>query len=335
MRKYLTKRNIIVLGLVILAAGWGIYHRAQSKSKAKGVEKVVSVEKKDVVSSLTISGEIKADKQAILNFNATGRLGYIGVKEGDEVKKGQLLASLDLGDLQTAEVKARYSYLAADAYAKKIEDEVKGHDADETFTQKYNRVSAQTARDIAYDAWLAAQRAIRNAKLISPMNGTVSAVTVTVTGDTVNVTDGVTVVDPESLYFSGEVDESDVGKITMNEPVKVLLDAFPGETFGATISEIGFVSGLSSSGATIFPVKIKLDNGRESKLRLGMNGDADIILNTRKNVLSLPIEAVVDGKVTLMSNEAKLMEVKTGLEGDTLVEITGGLNEGDKVVIKQ
>ena len=335
MKKWLIKRNVVVLIAVVLEAGGGINIRIQSKSKARNGGRVVSVERQDVVLSLTVSGEIKAEKQAILNFNATGRLGYIGVKEGDEVIKSQLLASLDLGDLQTAEVKARYSYLAADAYAKKIEDEVKGHDADETFTQKYNRVSAQTARDIAYDAWLAAQRAVRNGKLISPMNGIVSAATVTVMGDTVSITDGVTVVDPASLYFSGEVDESDVGKITMNEVVSVSLDAFPGETFGAVISEVGFVSSLSSSGATVFPIRIKLDKGITSKLRIGMNGDADIILDARKNVLSLPVEAVMDGKVTLWGKEAKQTEVKTGLEGDLLVEITSGLNEWEKVVIKQ
>jgi multidrug efflux pump subunit AcrA (membrane-fusion protein) len=246
------------------------------------------------------------------------------------------MAFLDLRDLQAAETKAYYSYLAADAYAKKIEDEVKGHDADETFTQKYNRVSAQTARDTAYDAWLTAQRAVRNGKLISPMNGIVSAVTTTVTGDTVSVTDGITVVDRTSLYFSGEVDESDVDKITTSKSVKVSLDAFSEVTFGATISEIGFVSGLSSSGATVFPVKIKLLSDEVIKrLRLGMNGDADIVLEVKKSVLSLPVEAVADGKVTLPGKEAKQVNVKTGLEGDMLVEITDGLDEGDEVVIKQ
>jgi len=287
-----------------------------------------------VILSITVAGEIAADKLATLNFPAPGKLSYMGVKVGDQAKSGHILAALDPGDLQTAWSRAYYAYVAADANAKQIEDLVKGHDSDESFAQKTERTAAQTTRDTAYDTMLAAQRAINNSKLVAPFNGIVTNVTATAVGDTVSVADGVTVVDPTSLYFSAEVDESDVGKITMNEPVTVTLDAYPGETFSAAISEIGFVSQLSSTGATIFPVKIKLDSSATSKLRIGMNGDATIILNTVKNALSLPVEAVVDGQVTLAQKPEKQADVKTGLEGDALVEIISGLNEGDKVVIK-
>jgi RND family efflux transporter MFP subunit len=335
MRKYLTKRNIIIAAIAILIVGWWWRGKQAAVQKAASAEKIVAVFRTDVVSSITVAGEIAADKQAILNFPAPGKLSYIGVKVGDQAKNGHILAALDPGDLQTAWNRAYYTYIAADANAKQVEDAVKGHDSDESFAQKTARTAAQTARDEAYDAMLAARRAINNSRLVAPFDGIVTNVTATAVGDTVSVTDGVTVVDPTSLYFTAEVDESDVGKITLNEPVSVTLDAFPGENFSATISEIGFVSQLSSTGATIFPVKIKLDKSATPKLRIGMNGDADIILVVRKNVLSLPVEAVVDGKVTLSDKEAKQTDIKTGLEGDTLVEIISGLNEGEKVVIKQ
>jgi HlyD family secretion protein len=335
MRKYLNKRNIFIAVFLVLIVGLWWRGKQAAAAKAAIAVKTVDVTRGDVVSSITVSGEIAADKQATLNFPAPGKLSYIGVKVGDQAKNGHILAALDPGDLQTAWNRAYYTYVAADANAKQIEDLVKGHDSDESFVQKTERVAAQTARDTAYDTMLAAQRAINNSQLKAPFDGIVTNVSATAVGDTVSVADGVTVVDPTSLYFSAEVDESDVGKITMNEPVTVALDAYPGETFNATIAEIGFVSQLSSTGATIFPVKVKLDKSVTPKLRIGMNGDATIILEVKKNVLTLPVEAVIDGKVTLSGKPEKQADVSTGLEGDTLVEIVNGLNEGDKVVIKQ
>ncbi len=333
MRKYLTRRNVIIAIVVVFILGWW-WNGRRAADKKNGSVKTTEVTRGKVVSYLSVSGQVKADQQAVLNFPAPGKLSYIGVKEGDLVKSGKLLASLDLGDLQTAWNRAYYQYLAADANAKLVEDQVKDHDKDESFVQKNTRVAAQTARDMAYDTMLAAERAINNAKLTAPFEGIVTTVTATAVGDTVSVTDGVTVVNPKSLYFSAEVDESDVGKVSQIQKVEVNLDAYPGEKFSASIGEIGFVSQLSSTGATVYPVKLRFPPEVLSKLRIGMNGDAKIILAVKENVLKLPVEAIVDGEVILDGQEKKKIKVVTGLEGDMDTEIVSGINEGIKVVIQ-
>lgn len=241
------------------------------------------------------------------------------------MKRWQTLAGLDLRDAQAAQMEVYYKYVAADANAKLIEDQVKGHDADESLIQKNTRVAAQTARDTAYEAWQVAQRAVRNANLTAPIDGIVTNATVTVTGDTVGVTDGVTVVDPASLYFATEVDETDVGKVSVGLPVKVALDAYPGREFRGEIEDIGFVAGTSDTGATVFKVRVKLPGD----FRVGMNGDAAIVLKEAKGVLALPVESVKNGKVTLESG--KKMEVQIGLAGDSYVEVGGGIGEGENV----
>jgi RND family efflux transporter MFP subunit len=333
MRKYLTRRNIIIAVVLVLMVGWW-YNSNQSKSKSKNGGKIVEVVRGDVVEELTVSGEIKADKSASLNFPSSGKVSFIGVKEGEEVKRGQILTSLDLGDLQAAETKAYYAYLAADANAKYVEDQVKDHDKDESFLQKNTRVTAQTARDAAYDTWLSAQRAVRNAKLVAPFAGVVTASTITAVGDTVTVADGLIVVDPTSLYFGGEVDETDVGKIEMGQKVKVDLDAYSGQQFEGTVEKMGFLAKTSSTGATVFDLWVKMDAKVLPKLKLGMNGDAQIVLATVKNVLTLPAEAVVDGMVTIAGKEGAKVKVEVGIMGDQNAEIKAGLNEGDRVVIK-
>lgn len=334
MRKLLTRRNLLVAGLVLLVVLWWWRGKQAEVQKTASLQRVVTVSRGQVELSLQVSGEVKADSRATLNYPASGKVAYMGVKEGDVVKKGQLLAYLDPGDLQAAERKAYYTYLAADTYAKLIEDQVKGHDSDETFTQKNSRVTAQTSRDSAYDTWLTTRRTLQNSQLVAPFSGVVTSVTATAVGDTASIADGISLVDPTSLYFSAEVDESDVGKVTESQKVEVSLDAFPKQKFEVNIGEVGFVSGISSTGATIYPVKLVFKKEDMPRLRLGMNGDAKIVLAVKENVLKLPVEAVVEGQVNPEGKDAKKVPVQVGLEGDTEVEIVSGLNEGAKVILK-
>ncbi len=332
MRKFLTKRNIIIA--VVILAGLGVWwwRAGVAARKAAAAVKIVQVTRKDIESVLSVSGEIVSDKEATLTFPAAGKLSYVGVAEGDSVKKGQALLSLDPGDLETAVRDDYYAYLAADANAKEVEDSVKGHDSDETFAQKNARVAAQTARDEAYDVWLKAQRALHNSTLYAPFDGIVTNITANAVGDTVGVTDGATVVDPASLHFEAEVDETDIGGVEVGMPARLTLDAFSGQTIDATVQRIGYVTQISSTGATVFPVEMAVTDPIQSKFRIGMNGDADIILGTAKNVLTLPIEAVNDNVVNLPNG--KTATIETGLAGVNDIQVTGGLNEGDKVVIK-
>lgn len=318
------KKLVVLILFVGLFGGWKATQNSKLKSQKLKLQ-TVKVERRDVVQSVTAAGKIEADRLAILNFPVAGKLGYINVRIGDSVKKWQALAGLDMRDVQATERVAYYKYMAADANAKLVEDQVKGHDTDESLTQKNTRVAAQTVRDEAYETWQQTVRAVQNANLISPIDGVVTGETVNVAGDTVGVTDGITVVDPGSLYFSSEVDETDVGKISVGMPVKMTLDAFPDKIFEGNVSEIGFVAGLSDTGATIFKVKVKMTGS----FRVGMNGDAMMILKEAKNVLALPLESVKDGKITLESG--KKIEVQTGLVGDSYIEIINGISEGENV----
>jgi multidrug efflux pump subunit AcrA (membrane-fusion protein) len=175
MRKLITKRNIFVV-LLIVGVGLWWWKGQETKKKEKSERKIVSVVRKDLVETLSVSGKVRAEKQAELNFQSGGKLAMVRVKSGEKVERGEWLMGLDTGDLKAIETKAWYSYLAADANAKEVEDDLKGHDKDETFSQKNERVAAQTARDSAYENWLSARRAVDNAVLKSPFSGVVASV---------------------------------------------------------------------------------------------------------------------------------------------------------------
>lgn len=312
---------------VLMAVGGSWWWR--SRQQAKQPVQTYTVTRQDIREVIVASGEITADTQATLRFPASGKVAYVNVHEGETVRRWQALVGVDTTDLSSAETEAYYRYLAADANAKEVEDSVKGHDSDETFAQKNDRVAAQLARDIAYDNWLEARRNTRDAHLVSPLAGIVTQVTVSAVGASVTAADGVVVVDPTSLYFSLEVDESDVGRVSLGQPVEVTVDAYPHTTFKGKIERMSFKSSLSDSGATVYSVKVKLAGADLTQLRLGMNGDARIIVREQKQVLSLPIDAVVDGRVMLPDGQKK--PVAVGVEGETAIEIKSGLNEGDVV----
>lgn len=327
MKKFFGNKWVWVGIIVLLGGGWLLFGRNASKSAVE--VKYATAERKDIVESITVSGKIVAGKQATLTFPASGKLAYVNVKEGDAVKAGQWMAALDNGDLNAAVTKAWYTYLAADANAKEIEDSVKGHSGDETFAQKNDRVAAQTARDSAYENWLSSQRAVGLSVLKSPFSGVVTDVSVSSAGDIVNVTDGITVVDPNSLYFSIEVDETDLGKVTLGQRVVVTLDAFENKEFEGQIDKIGFQTVLSDSGATVVPVRVSIS---AEGLVVGLNGDAEIVLQKKSDVLVLPVEAVDNGEVELEDKTKR--KIETGIESDTEVEVTSGIDEGTRVIVK-
>ncbi len=330
--KFITPRRVIIFGLIILVGliSWRIW---ENKNKAKAAIKTVAVVRKDVISQLVASGKIVADRTATLNFPISGKLGFINVKADDTVKAFQTLAGMDVADLDTSISTAWYAYLAADAAAKKAEDEVKGHDADETFTQKNTRVAAQTTRDAAYDAWKSAVRAKRNSYLVAPFAGVVTNVSISAAGDTIGVTDGITIIDPMSLRFLAEIDETDVGKIYLGQKVMLKLDAFADREISATVEHIAFSATTSDSGGTVYGVNIKPNEIIISSLRVGMNGSATMVLDKAVDVLALPIEAVVDGEIIISGKVKK--KVVTGMASDVDVEIKSGLSEGEKVWLPQ
>jgi len=329
MKRFLTRRNIIIAIILAFIVGGWFWNRARTQKAAAPV--LATVMRKDLQQVLVLSGEVKAEHAVTLNFPSPGKLGYINVSEGDNVRAWQALAGLDQHDLQVSVRDYFYRYQAADANAKQIEDEVKGHSADETFVQKNARVSAQASRDIAYDNWLIARKAVSNANLLSPFAGVVTRVTANVVGDTVSVTDGVSVVDPSSLYFETLIDESDLYKINSSNSAQVILDAFPNKKFTVTINTIGFVTQVSSTGATVIPVKLRFAAVDTALLRVGFNGDAEIIYGQASNILTVPVEAVDNNEVKRA--DGSLVKVETGIASDTEVEIKSGLSEGDKIIL--
>jgi HlyD family secretion protein len=180
--------------------------------------------------------------------------------------------------------------------------------------------------------------AVEYATLITPIAGIVSHLDTPVAG--VNITPATAVfeiVDPSSLVFQANIDEVDVGNLTVGQVATIALDAFPEATFSGKVSYISYISETSAGGATVFPVKISFDETQ--KLRIGLNGDVTIETLSIPNAVVIPIEALREedsGKFVYKKTGKtyELVPVTIGEQNDTDVVITDGLSPGDEVVTK-
>jgi len=331
---------VIILLALVLVGGFGMRARAKKAQKENGGE-LVEVERGDIEKAYVLSGEIDAHEKAALRFQAGGRLAWVGVKEGDWVKKYQALASLDKRQLQKALEKEMYDYASERHDFEQGEDDYEHTDKWFELSDEVKRILDKNQNDLSkavLDVELA-DLAVRFATLTTPIEGLVTFVETPFAG--VNITPATAdfeVVNPGSVYFLAEADEEEVVSLIESMGAIIYLDAYDGEKFAGEIKRVSF-SPVSAGTSPTYKVEIDFvdyDNAGMG-LRLGMEGEVEIVLDSASDVLFIPFEALRGSSedwVYVMEGEEKVKrEIKKGLETDDEVEILSGLSEGEQVLV--
>lgn len=339
---FLKKRWWVIL-LVLVIGGWGIYSQTAGK-KSDDKELSYKVKRQTLQESLSFSGTVDAQEKAILRFQSSGRLAWVGVKEGDTVKKYQAVASLDQRQLKKQLEKDLIDY----------DKERLDFDNDSLDTNENALPGNKYLRQDTIDAYKKAQFdlnssvldveladiALRYSTLVSPIDGVVVSVSTKQAGVNVTPTQAeFVIVNPSTLYFSGAVDQTDVVKMHEGMMGKIAYDSYPDDEVSATVSSIAFVPKEDETG-TVYEVKMTTsDNGSESaqlKYRIGMTGDVEFVTKDIQDVLGVPTTFIKSerGKhyVFKKSGDKRVKTfVKVGEEIDTATVILDGLVEGDIV----
>ena len=317
----------------------------------------------------------------------------IHVKEGDQVKAGQVLATLDAksmrDELQAAEdslalAKSQYEdglksdQIAYDRAASELQtvhaqfERTKAlFDAGAVSQEQYEKeeaalkaaqsaVNAYTVIDgkvqgnessrqnivVAQNALNRKREALSDGEIKSTIDGTVTRVNIRV-GRFADETDDkkpLFVVDNlEQLQMKGGVSEYTIAKIKEGQNVIISADILEGETVKGVVSRIsptGEAQSNSSSTERVIPTIITVTESND-KLIAGINAKAEIQIAQAQDVLTVPLEAVVendDGTSAVMrlneNNVVEMVIVTLGIENDLEVEVTGeGLNDGDRVIL--
>lgn len=327
----LSKKKAIVLAVVIivLISASNFFNKSSTQTL-----QFTQVRKQDIKSTVSSSGTLTGKKTINLKFKYSGKLAYLNVKIGDQIDAYQTVAGLDTQQLNIDLQQAYNTLRDKQAAAEKIEDDVKDHSKDETFSQKAIRTAAQVAKDNAHDSVKEAQRAFQDVILITPIAGLVTQAS-PIPGQNISASDTIAqIVDFSQIYFDTDIDEADIGKVTVGQKTEITLDAYADKVFLGGVSEIIPQTKTTSSGATVVTVRIKLISP-EINLINGLSGQASIILSQAKNTLTLPQEAVRDDETVFIQTDQGLesKKIKIGIKSDTDVEIKEGLVEEDKVLL--
>lgn len=320
--------KLTIAGIAVASiAALGAVAATKNKSKATEV-KVEAVSRRDLVASVTASGQVLPHTKVDVSADVTGRIVRLAVKEGDLVTKGQFLLQIDpvqaeaqvqrseaaVASARAQEAQAKASWLQAQmnyqrqAELKKIQPGlVSAEQLDQLRTQvEVNKSlydAAQQGVQQAVAGLRDARRALERTTIVAPMSGKVTRLAVeegeVAVPGTFNKELGtlLTISDMNVLETKIKVDETDVARIKLGDSAVVQIDAFPDTTFIGRVTEISNSSvkaaaaGAQADQAVDFEVTVQLVNPPK-ETRPDFSATAKVITDTRSKVLSVPIIAL-------------------------------------------
>jgi HlyD family secretion protein len=301
---------------------------------------LIRPEFRDITQVLTVSGRVDAEEKARMTFAAPSRLTWLPIKEGDTVKKWQGLAQVDARTLRNQMEIAQNTHGKTFRVYENVLDSVDYY-ADEGLTEAERRAAESAQLDIRNSALTveSAAIAVTLSYMSSPINGIVTQIDQKNVGAVMLPTDTIQIVNPNTIFFVAVVDEEDITKVSMAQPSRIRLDAFDETEFDSLVKRIAFAPTVSDTGGTGYQIWLSLPVDNSGMLyRLGMNGEVDIILDRKSEVMTVPIDALIqrEGKeyVDVSRNGSiERVEVTTGIADDDYIEIPTGLTPDDLVVV--
>ena len=357
------KKRGWIWGLAILAALGSVgFYAQRSRATAKPVDPslLVTVTKKSLDVEIFETGRIAPREKADIKSKVAGTVQQVFVQEGATIKKGDALLVLDptdyRRDLEKAEAEIASAGAALDFATLSRERAERG--AKEGIAPQFEVQQTQhdeRARNLALKSAEVqrniSQDRLRYTRITAPISGTVIARNIE-PGEAVipgaqATMDGkplLTVADLSSLLVKVNLNQIDVAKVSVGRTATLTLDALPGKTYEAKITKVAPASvKLTGKDQEVFPVEALLEQP-DGLVKPGMTADVRVHLESKPDVLVLPLEAIVkeSGKsyVTKVVEEGpkkiqkqEKVEVTTGLRNDHEVEVTG-VPEGTKVMLK-
>lgn len=205
--------------------------------------------------------------------------------------------------------------------------------------------SAQAQLDAENVSLALAQQRLGETKVYAPLDGVISSRLVQpgmiIASGINNIgggTSAMTVSDVSRIFVLAAVDESDIGRVQVGQEAKVTADSFTGQEFTGKVIRVA-AKGVSTSNVVTFEAKIEITSENKNLLKLEMTTNVEIIVTSKDGVLQVPMRAVTRrGPQTFVkrqqgAGEPEEVEVKQGINNGALVEVSGDLKEGDRLVL--
>ena len=352
----------------------------------------------DIVETVAATGKIQPEVEIKLSSEVSGEIIKLPIIEGQQVKKGDLLVSINPDLVQALvnqsqaslqNIKAQLTQAEANLNNLKLNFErnkslyekgvISKSDWERTFTDyevaKANVKSAYYNVQSAESGVKQSRDNLARTSIFAPRDGTISKLSVELGERVVGTaqmagTEIVRVANLNNMEVEVDVNETDIVKVNVGDSTIVEVDAYLKREFKGVVTEIANTAEntLSVDQVTNFKVKVRIlpesykdlsadKPENSSPFRPGMTATVDIITNKKENIIGVPISAIVIKtdtssakrkkivKETISSKTekfecvfvkigdiAKLRVITTGIQDDSNIEITSGLNEGDEVI---
>lgn len=332
------KKLFIVL---LPLAAWIVQACSSSEGKNNAIVntdqipvKVMKLEKKAVSAQVQASGQFTTDDETFLSFKTGGVIDKILVKEGDAVRKGQLLATLNLTEINAQVSQARLAFEKAERDHARVSNLYR--DSVATLEQYQN---AKTGLDVATQQYEAARFNRSYSEIRALSNGFVlrklaSEGQVIQSGTAVVQTNGA---NKGKWLLKTGVSDKEWSQIAINDKATVRTDAAGGETFAAVVSRKSESTDPSTGS---FTIELTLTGKLPSSIATGMFGKAVITPTQSAQVWSIPYDALLDGDAQSgyvfvtddLKTARKAKVTVTGISHDH-VTVSSGLENAEALII--
>ena len=408
-RKWMASRKarIIAAAAAVLVLGGVVAARVIRDRRGKVAVQTQKAQKRDLVSKVSASGEVKPKRFVNLSANVSGRIVLLLVKEGEAVRRQQVLAKIDSTRIEAGTRQSEAGLQAARAELDRADADREAarlafertrsmHDQKLVSDQAFEKaeaemkmsmanVEAQRRRILQQAAAVATNRDdLEKTTVVSPMDGVVTNLQkeegeMVIGAQSFAPSVIMTVADLSVMEVEVLVDETDIRNVALGQAAEVRVDALEGTKLEGEVTEIGSsaiprgsnqpaatTSTTTANQAKDFKVTVTLKDPPAS-LRPGLNATADITTAEKKGVLAVPVQAVVvreltregevmepggvqaaegepsggaprargeekEGVFLVSKGQARFKPVKTGITGETDIEVVDGVAPGDEIV---
>lgn len=354
--KKIFKYIVVALIVVVLIGTFVFLYKNSQPEEIRYQEYAAS--KQDIARTTVLTGKIVPRNEVNIKPQINGIIAEIYKEAGQMVQQGEVIARLtvipDMNSLSAAQSRVRLSEINLKQAQTNFEREKALYEKNLISAEEYEKTEQQLNQ--AKEEYAASQESLEVIRDgVSSKNATSSSTLIrsTITGLILDIpvkvgnsviqantlNDGTTVAtvaNMNDLIFEGQVDETEVGSLYEGMPLSITIGALRDYTFDASLEYIS-PKAVESNGANQFKVKAAVKVDSEHTIRSGYSANAQIELEKKENVLSVPessLEFVGDDAYVYTKAEDgtyKQTKITTGLSDGVNIEVKEGLAEGDTV----
>ena len=355
MKKFIKYLIFALLAVGVIATFISLYRRSRPEEIRY---QELQVTRMDISRTTVVTGKIIPRNEVDIKPQINGIIAELYKEAGEQVQENEVIAKLkvipDMQSLSSAQSRVRLAELNLKQAQTNYDREKALFDKDLVSAEEFDQIlqalnqakeelaSARDALEVIRDGVSSSNATSSSTLVRSTITGLILDVPVKVGNSVIQantMNDGTTVAtvaNMNDLIFDGNVDETEVGGLTEGTPVIITIGALQNYSFDATLEYVS-PKAVENNGANQFEIKAAVSVTTDQMIRSGYSANAEIVLESVQNVLSVPESALeFEGDNTFVrikgaDGSFTRTAVKTGLSDGVNIEILSGLNEGDTV----